>query len=41
MRKNLVKGVRRVFLRQVIENAAKINLEKCPNHPLRDAILNI
>jgi len=24
MRKNLVKGVRRVFLRQVIENAGKI-----------------
>ncbi len=38
---NLVKGAARAFLPQVIENTAKINFKKCPNHPLRNAILNI
>jgi hypothetical protein len=38
---NLVKGGARAVLPQVIENASKINFKKCPNHPLRNAILNV
>jgi hypothetical protein len=39
--KNLVKGGKTRFFPQLIEKAAKINLKKCPNHPLQNAILNI
>ena len=39
--KNVVKGGATRFLAQVIENAAKINLKKCPNALMQNAILNI
>jgi hypothetical protein len=39
--KNLVKGCFGVVLLQVVENAAKINLQKCRKHLLRRAILGI
>jgi hypothetical protein len=39
--KNLVKGVWKADSMQVIEKEVKIKLEKCPNHPLRHAILKI
>jgi hypothetical protein len=41
MRKNLVKGVKRVDLLQVIVNRAKINFKKCPVAPGQFDILNL
>lgn len=40
-RKNLVKGVKRINLLQVIANRAKINFSKCPVAPLQFDILNL
>jgi hypothetical protein len=39
--KKFVKGVKMTFPPQAHENAAKINFEKCPKHPMRYAILNL
>jgi hypothetical protein len=41
MPQNLVKGVKRVTLPQVIASKAKINFKKCPVAPLQFDILNL